>query len=211
MGCAQLDVQLRQCGSNVHVFGHSHLPVDTEVEGVRYIQYVPSTPTTAGLLITFSYFLFRLSGMHLYRHALGYPSDWGGNRGAPMCLWGDAQSAKDLTKTKQLRVEEQERLRREEEKKIKDQEKAALQQQAAPPAPPLLSSPVGITVPSSSSSVTASAALRAVVSHASAIAAAATVTATGAAITAESVIHKLEAEKNEREKVRAAELKVGWR
>ena len=38
MGCTQLDEQLRSCGSNMHVFGHSHLPVDTVVDGVRYVQ-----------------------------------------------------------------------------------------------------------------------------------------------------------------------------
>ena len=42
----------------VHIFGHSHLPVDATVGGVRYIQ-----------------------------RALGYPRDWGGFRGEPQAVW----------------------------------------------------------------------------------------------------------------------------
>eukprot|EP00581_Thalassiosira_minuscula_P013308 CAMPEP_0183714198 /NCGR_PEP_ID=MMETSP0737-20130205/8813_1 /TAXON_ID=385413 /ORGANISM="Thalassiosira miniscula, Strain CCMP1093" /LENGTH=680 /DNA_ID=CAMNT_0025943105 /DNA_START=35 /DNA_END=2077 /DNA_ORIENTATION=- len=63
MGCQELDVQIRtDCGSavhkKVHVFGHSHLPVDITMSGVRYFQ-----------------------------QALGYPRDWGGNRDPPKELW----------------------------------------------------------------------------------------------------------------------------
>ena len=42
----------------VHVFGHSHLPVDACCDGVRYVQ-----------------------------RALGYPRDWGGFRGEPQPVW----------------------------------------------------------------------------------------------------------------------------
>ena len=69
MGCRELDAQLRHacCVAAaasrpshrvVHVFGHSHMPVDRTVDGVRYIQ-----------------------------RALGYPRDWGGHRGPPTALW----------------------------------------------------------------------------------------------------------------------------
>jgi|EP01047_Picozoa_sp_COSAG01_P026183 hypothetical protein len=48
MGCRELDQHVRRYGANLHVFGHSHLPVDASIDGVRYVQY-----------------------------ALGYPRDWG--------------------------------------------------------------------------------------------------------------------------------------
>lgn len=37
-GCAGLDAQLRRLGSRVHVFGHTHIPCDRMVQGVRYVQ-----------------------------------------------------------------------------------------------------------------------------------------------------------------------------
>lgn len=37
-GCVGLDEQLRSVGSRVHVFGHSHIDCDREIEGVRYVQ-----------------------------------------------------------------------------------------------------------------------------------------------------------------------------
>ncbi|HEV2149738.1 MAG TPA: metallophosphoesterase [Longimicrobiaceae bacterium] len=37
-GCAELDAQLRRAGSRVHVFGHSHIDCDREIEGIRYVQ-----------------------------------------------------------------------------------------------------------------------------------------------------------------------------
>jgi predicted phosphodiesterase len=37
-GCAGLDAQLRRAGSRTHVFGHSHIDCDQEIEGVRYVQ-----------------------------------------------------------------------------------------------------------------------------------------------------------------------------
>ena len=39
MGDPKVDLQLRALGSRVHVFGHSHLDVDSEVDGVRYVQH----------------------------------------------------------------------------------------------------------------------------------------------------------------------------
>lgn len=39
MGCREIDGQLRRCGAGAHVFGHSHVSVDREVEGVRYVQH----------------------------------------------------------------------------------------------------------------------------------------------------------------------------
>ena len=58
MGCNELDHHVRHCGASVHIFGHSHLPVDATVSGVRYVQ-----------------------------RALGYPRDWGGFRGEPLAIW----------------------------------------------------------------------------------------------------------------------------
>ncbi|HEX2091352.1 MAG TPA: metallophosphoesterase [Longimicrobiaceae bacterium] len=37
-GCAALDAQVRRVGARVHVFGHSHIDFDQEIEGVRYVQ-----------------------------------------------------------------------------------------------------------------------------------------------------------------------------
>jgi hypothetical protein len=37
-GCAELDAQLRRVGSLAHVFGHSHIDCDREIDGVRYVQ-----------------------------------------------------------------------------------------------------------------------------------------------------------------------------
>jgi hypothetical protein len=37
-GCAELDAQLRRVGSRAHVFGHSHIDCDREIDGVRYVQ-----------------------------------------------------------------------------------------------------------------------------------------------------------------------------
>ena len=58
MGCCELDHHVRHCGATLHVFGHSHLPVDACCDGVRYVQ-----------------------------RALGYPRDWGGFRGEPQPVW----------------------------------------------------------------------------------------------------------------------------
>ena len=33
-----MERQLRQCGSALHVFGHTHLPMDLARDGVRYVQ-----------------------------------------------------------------------------------------------------------------------------------------------------------------------------
>eukprot|EP00959_Pyramimonas_sp_CCMP1952_P058031 1211239-Pyramimonas_sp.AAC.1 len=38
MGCTELDAQVRRLRSQVHIFGHSHLNVDSTVQGVRYVQ-----------------------------------------------------------------------------------------------------------------------------------------------------------------------------
>jgi predicted phosphodiesterase len=37
-GCAALDAQIRSLKSCVHVFGHSHIPCDRVIDGVRYLQ-----------------------------------------------------------------------------------------------------------------------------------------------------------------------------
>ena len=33
-----LDAQIRGAGSTLHVFGHTHIPCDRVVDGVRYVQ-----------------------------------------------------------------------------------------------------------------------------------------------------------------------------
>lgn len=42
--CAPLDAQIRRLGSAVHVFGHSHINRDLEIEGVRYVQHALRYP-----------------------------------------------------------------------------------------------------------------------------------------------------------------------
>lgn len=37
-GAEGIDVQLRAAGSSVHVFGHTHIPWDETIDGVRYVQ-----------------------------------------------------------------------------------------------------------------------------------------------------------------------------
>eukprot|EP01052_Picozoa_sp_SAG31_P004085 SAG31_NODE_166_length_21670_cov_22.507719_3_plen_443_part_00 len=61
MGCCEIDDEVRACHSTVHIFGHSHLPVDCAAGSpeIRYLQ-----------------------------KALGYPRDWGGHRGMPSAVWG---------------------------------------------------------------------------------------------------------------------------
>ena len=39
LGSLVLDWQLRECGSSVHMFGHSHLNVNRVIDGVQYIQH----------------------------------------------------------------------------------------------------------------------------------------------------------------------------
>jgi len=38
MGCHQLEAAVRQLGSSVHVFGHSHINLDRRWDGCRYVQ-----------------------------------------------------------------------------------------------------------------------------------------------------------------------------
>ncbi len=38
VGCAELDAQIRQLGSSVHVFGHTHMNIDSNIGKVRYVQ-----------------------------------------------------------------------------------------------------------------------------------------------------------------------------
>ncbi|KAL8450867.1 hypothetical protein Emag_002973 [Eimeria magna] len=45
MGSTRIDEQLREAGSSLHVFGHSHLNVDTRIEGVRYVQHSLGRPS----------------------------------------------------------------------------------------------------------------------------------------------------------------------
>jgi hypothetical protein len=37
-GCVSLDDQIRKLNSVIHVFGHSHIDCDLDIEGVRYVQ-----------------------------------------------------------------------------------------------------------------------------------------------------------------------------
>ncbi|CAM9537948.1 unnamed protein product [Discosporangium mesarthrocarpum] len=39
IGSSSLERQIRELGSDLHVYGHTHIPYDLEVEGVRYIQW----------------------------------------------------------------------------------------------------------------------------------------------------------------------------
>lgn len=33
-----LDIQIREAGTSLHVFGHTHIPCNREIDGVRYVQ-----------------------------------------------------------------------------------------------------------------------------------------------------------------------------
>ncbi|CAJ1437166.1 unnamed protein product [Effrenium voratum] len=61
MGCREIDQQVRSCGSRCHVFGHSHIMCDREVNGIRYVQ-----------------------------HPLGYPNDYH-RQSAPKSVWGSSK------------------------------------------------------------------------------------------------------------------------
>ena len=39
VGSDPLERQLRDVGVDLHVFGHTHLPIDLDIEGVRYLQW----------------------------------------------------------------------------------------------------------------------------------------------------------------------------
>lgn len=39
IGSDPLESQIRRLGSDVHVYGHTHIPFDIGVEGVRYVQW----------------------------------------------------------------------------------------------------------------------------------------------------------------------------
>lgn len=43
-GCSLLESQIRELGSAIHVFGHSHINRDCEIDGVRYVQNALSYP-----------------------------------------------------------------------------------------------------------------------------------------------------------------------
>ena len=45
LGCNQLDNQLRQLASDIHVYGHSHVNRDETIEGVRYINNAFAAPS----------------------------------------------------------------------------------------------------------------------------------------------------------------------
>jgi hypothetical protein len=38
VGVPELDIQIRKLGSSIHVFGHTHMNVDTSISKVRYVQ-----------------------------------------------------------------------------------------------------------------------------------------------------------------------------
>ena len=43
-GSAPLESQLRRLMPDVHVFGHTHVPVDTTIDGIRYVQWPLGNP-----------------------------------------------------------------------------------------------------------------------------------------------------------------------
>jgi len=43
-GSLKLEEQIRQLMPDVHVFGHTHIPFDMTLDGVRYVQWALGTP-----------------------------------------------------------------------------------------------------------------------------------------------------------------------
>jgi len=43
-GSRKLEEQIRQLMPDMHLFGHTHIPFDTTIEGVRYVQWALGTP-----------------------------------------------------------------------------------------------------------------------------------------------------------------------
>lgn len=39
IGSDPLERQIRELGSDVHIFGHTHIPIDMTSDGVRYVQW----------------------------------------------------------------------------------------------------------------------------------------------------------------------------
>eukprot|EP00931_Biecheleriopsis_adriatica_P066979 TRINITY_DN41192_c0_g1_i1.p1 TRINITY_DN41192_c0_g1~~TRINITY_DN41192_c0_g1_i1.p1 ORF type:complete len:1056 (-),score=159.03 TRINITY_DN41192_c0_g1_i1:74-3241(-) len=58
MGCREIDDQVRACRANCHIFGHSHISCDRQVDQIRYVQ-----------------------------HPLGYPNDYH-RMDRPLRVWG---------------------------------------------------------------------------------------------------------------------------
>ncbi|HYW08298.1 MAG TPA: hypothetical protein VE913_15175, partial [Longimicrobium sp.] len=44
-GSLGIEAQIRRLGSAVHVFGHTHIPVDRVIDSVRYVQHYFRPPT----------------------------------------------------------------------------------------------------------------------------------------------------------------------
>jgi len=63
MGCAEIEQQIREIGTSIHIFGHSHVAVDRTFDKIRYVQ-----------------------------HPLGYPSDFH-RKVRPMRVWGPGGSS----------------------------------------------------------------------------------------------------------------------
>lgn len=71
MGCKEIEQQVRRCGSRCHIFGHSHISCDREVDGIRYVQ-----------------------------HPLGYPNDYH-RQNAPKSVWGNSKHRRESVTPKE--------------------------------------------------------------------------------------------------------------
>mmetsp|Transcript_148450 Transcript_148450/g.377577 ORF Transcript_148450/g.377577 Transcript_148450/m.377577 type:complete len:1830 (+) Transcript_148450:84-5573(+) len=72
MGCREIEDQVRQVGARCHIFGHSHIACDREVDAIRYVQ-----------------------------HPLGYPNDYH-RKHRPMRVWGNGGApCKDVGEAKE--------------------------------------------------------------------------------------------------------------
>lgn len=49
LGSSRLDAQLRRLGSSIHVYGHSHVNRDVEIDGVRYINNAFGYPSETAI------------------------------------------------------------------------------------------------------------------------------------------------------------------
>jgi len=59
VGYQGLDQQLRNLNSKIHVCGHTHINVDSKIDGVRYVQHALAHPSERKKIYNMSFFAYR--------------------------------------------------------------------------------------------------------------------------------------------------------